>query len=190
VNDDVGQVSELPGVGPAYLDAPDPTFDLPSAVDRPEEVAGAGSAGGLVYAFEFTGATSLTNAAAVPYYRDDACFDDGTGDNPVPRPWPGEASTDPRVEKGYARANHVSSYQQLRCDPKSGKTPFQGAFGSHGIHFFATHDSDNATLGVPVDEIDGQQWRYSVPMDAPTNVIPQYAPNVLTPLQPFVTPYA
>jgi hypothetical protein len=187
-NDDVGQVSDLPNGDPAYFDFPDPTFDLPSAVDRPEEVAGKGSGGGLVYAFEFKGATSAANAAVVPYYRDDACLDDGTGDDPVQRPWPGEASTDRRVQAGYAAANG-QPYAALVCDPAHGKTPFQGAFGSHGLHFLVTHDSDNATLGAPVDEIDGQQWRYSVPMDRPTNVIGSYAPNVLAPLQPVVTPF-
>ena len=44
------------------------------------------------------------NPAVVPYYRDDACLDDGTGDDPVQRPWPGEASTDPRVQDGYCGA--------------------------------------------------------------------------------------
>jgi hypothetical protein len=191
INDDTGSIDKLPVTGqPAYLDTPDPTFDLPSAVDRPEQVAGKGSAGSAVYVFEFTGATSAANATAVPYYRDDACFDDGTGDDPVQRPWPGEASTDPRVQAGYAAENGVSSYAQLTCDPANGKTPFQGAFGSHGIHFFATHDSDNATLGTPVDEIDGQQWRFSVPMSAPHNVLTSYAPNVVTPLKPVVTPYS
>jgi hypothetical protein len=188
-NDDVGQVSDLPNGDPAYFDFPDPTFDLPSAVDRPEEIAGRGANGGLVYTFEFKGATSAANAAVVPYYRDDACLDDGTGDDPVQRPWPGEASTDKRVQDGYAAANGAP-YSSLVCDPAHGKTPFQGAYGSHGLHFLVTHDSDNATLGVPVDEIDGQQWRYSVPMAKPTNVIGSYAPNVLTPLQTVVTPYA
>jgi hypothetical protein len=190
VNDDVGQVDQLPNGDPAFFDGPDPSFDIPSAVDRPEEVAGKGSAGGLVYVFEFKGATSLTNPLVVPYYRDDACLDDGTGDDPVARPWPGEASTDSRVQKGYAEVNGVRSYSQLRCDPKAGKTPFQGAFASHGLHFLVTHDSDNATLGVPVDELDGQQWRYSVPLRSPANVITGYAPNVITPLQALVVPFA
>ncbi len=190
LNDDTGSVDQLPVTGqPAYFDAADPTFDLPSAVYRPEQVAGKGSAGSLVYVFEPTGPTFATNAAAVPYYRDDACLDDGTGDDPVARPWPGEASTDQRVKDGYAALNG-KPYDQLRCDPAAGSTPFQGAFGAHGIHFFATHDSDNATLGTPLTEIDGQQWRYSVPMDAPRNVLTQYAPNVVAPLRPAVTPYA
>jgi hypothetical protein len=81
-------------------------------------------------------------------------------------------------------------YEQLACDPAAGSTPFQGAFASHGIHFLASHDSDNAALGVPVTEIDGQQWRYSVPLDAPRNVLAEYAPNVVAPLRPVVTPFA
>jgi hypothetical protein len=189
VNDDIGQVDALPNGDPAYFDFPDPAFDLPSAVDRPEEVAGKGRAGGLVYVFEFKGGTSATNPAVVPYYRDDACLDDGTGDDPVARPWPGEASTDDRVKAGYASANHAP-YASLVCDPAHGKTPFQGAYASHGLHFLVTHDSDNATLGVPVDEVDGQQWRFSVPMRTPSNVLTRYAPNVVAPLQPVVTPYA
>jgi hypothetical protein len=92
------------------------------------------------------------------------------------------------VQAGYAAANGAP-YSSLVCDPAHGKTPFQGAFGAHGIHFFATQDSDNATLGVPVDEVDGQQWRFSVPMRAPTNVLTAYAPNVAMPLQPVVTPF-
>jgi hypothetical protein len=182
-NDDTGSIDEIPVAGmPAYFDAPDPTFDLASAVDRPEQLAGKGDAGSAVYVFEFTGPTSAANPTAVPYYRDDACLDDGTGDDPVARPWPGEASTDQRVKDGYA-ALAGKPYESLACTEK------QGAFGSHGIHFFATHDSDNAMTGVPLTEIDGQQWRFSVPMSAPRNVLAEYAPNVVTPLKPVATPY-
>jgi hypothetical protein len=184
VNDDTGSIDQVPVTGqPAYFDAADPTFDLVSAVHRPEQVAGKGANGSAVYVFEFTGPTSLANAAAVPYYRDDACLDDGTGDDPVARPWPGEASTDERVVKGYEAANGGTPYAQLECRQR------QGAFGSHGIHFFTTHDSDNAALGAPLTEIDGQQWRYSVPMEAPRNALLEYAPNVSAPLVPVVTPF-
>ncbi len=207
VNDDVGSIDKLPVSGdPAYFDGPDPTFDIPSAVDRPEEVAG--PHGGLVYEFEFTGATSLTNAAAVPYYRDDACLDDGTGDEAAPRPWPGEASTDQRVKDGYvaywqqyAAARGLTgptSYADLKCNPTADpmttppwqRTPFAAAFGQHGIHFFATHDSDNAFGPKPVDEIDGQQWRFAVPMDKPTNVVQAYGNNVTAKLVPVVEQYS
>lgn len=161
VNDDVGQVDSLPGVGPAFFDAPDPTFDLPSAIERWEQVAGTGDAGSLVYLFELTGPSSAVNFLAVPYYRDDKCLDDGTGDNPVARPWPGEASTDSRVVAGYGAG--------ATCDQK------QGAWGAHGLHFFATGDSDNLFSPVPVTELDGQQWQFAVPMDAPRNVGESYA---------------
>ena len=160
-NDDVGQVDSLPGVGPAFFDAPDPTFDLPSAIERWEQVAGTGDAGSLVYLFELTGPSSAVNFLAVPYYRDDKCLDDGTGDNPVARPWPGETSTDPRVVAGYGAG--------ATCDQK------QGAWGAHGLHFFATGDSDNLFSPAPVTELDGQQWQFAVPMDAPRNVGESYA---------------
>ncbi len=201
VNDDLGNVDSTPLTGPAYFDTVDPTFQAPSAVLRPEEVAGKGF--GLVYVFEFTGATSFANAAAVPYYRDDACLDDGTGDAPVPRPWPGEASTDKRVQQGYVDywkahgAPSTLTYADLKCDPTAPagtpawrRTPFQGAYGQHGIHFFATHDSDNATLGEPVDEISGRQWRFEVSMSTPTNVLVPYGLNVSAPLRATAAPYA
>jgi hypothetical protein len=235
VNDDTGQIDQLPETGipcpysgapspkrvpcrgdPAYVDVPDPTFDLASAVDRPEEVAGKGDNGALAYVFEFKGATSAANAAVVPYYRDDACFDDGTGDDPVTRVRPGEASSDAATHDAYVAywkahgAPGTLTFADLDCNPgnRDGLTaaafaalppwkkyPFQGAFASHGLHFFTTHDSDNGTAGVPVDEVDGQQWRYAIPESSPTNWIggdttkANYALNVLTPLQAVAFPY-
>jgi hypothetical protein len=209
VNDDTGQFDQLPVSGQkAFVDTPDPTFDLMSAVNRPEEVAGTGNNGALVYIFEFKGATSLENADAVPYYRDDACLDDGTGDDTVPRPWPGEDYGQQKVKDGYRdywrahTGDNTLQYTDLACNPTGAatlpeykRTPFQGAFASHGIHFFVTHDSDNAQQPVTVDEIDGQQWRYAVPLSAPANVIggdmtkPNYALNVISPLQVSALPY-
>jgi hypothetical protein len=209
VNDDTGQLDSIPVAGaPAFFDAPDPTFDLVSAVDRPEEVAGPN--GGLVYTFEFKGATSAANADAVPYYRDDRCLDDGTGDAPMSRPYPGDSYSDSsnRVANIYVQraiangAPATLTIDQLKTECQKyesaaqwARQPFQGAYSSHGIHFFVTHDSDNAQQGEPIDEIDGQQWRYAVPMATATNVIggdmsqPNYALNVITPLQASVLPY-
>lgn len=124
-------------------------------------MAGTGDAGSLVYLFELTGPSGAVNFLAVPYYRDDKCLDDGTGDDPVARPWPGEASTDSRVVAGYGAG--------ATCDQK------QGAWGAHGLHFFATGDSDNLFSPAPVTELDGQQWQFAVPMDAPRNVGESYA---------------
>jgi hypothetical protein len=68
--------------------------------------------------------------------------------------------------------------------------PFSGAIAEHGVHFFATQDSDNATLPKNIDEVDGQQWRFSVPMTTPTNVLLSYGANVSAKLVPVVTPYS
>jgi hypothetical protein len=177
VNDDVGNVDEVPVEGsPAFFDAPDPTFSPPSAIYQWEQVSGAGNAGSLVYTIEPTGPTTFGNPAVVPYYRDDKCLDDGTGDAPVTRPWPGEASDDQRVQDGYA-AQAGKPYDQLTCDQK------QGAWGQHGVHYFVTHDTDNAFLPKRTTEIDARQWQFAVPTAEPTNVGAAYGNTVLAPLR-------
>lgn len=179
VNDDVGNVDELGGQ-PAFFDAPDPTFNTPLSIYNWEQVSGAGNAGSLVYIIELKGATSAGNPAVVPYYRDDKCLDDGTGDNPVPRPYPGDRSDDPNVIAGYEAANGGTPYASLTCDQK------QGAWGSHGVHFFATHDTDNAFTPKTTTEVDAQQWQFAVPTSAPTNVGDPYANTVKFRLVPAV----
>jgi hypothetical protein len=108
------------------------------------------------------------------------------------------------VQQGYVDywkahgAPETLTYADLKCDPAADpattppwqRTPFAGAFGQHGIHFFATHDSDNAFGPKSVDEIDGQQWRFAVPMDKPTNVVQAYGNNVIAKLVPVVTPWS
>ena len=197
VNDDVGQVDSVAPVGgqcltsdgprpaengrcPAFLDVADPSFNLPLAFDNWEQVAAKGDLGSIVYTFELKGATSLATPQVVPYYRDDACLDDGTGDDPVQRPYPGEASTDSRVIAGYTDRNKDG---QVSCDEK------QGAYAAHGIHYFATGDVDNAfVLGKPINEIDGQQWQFMVPTAQPTNVGEPYANVARFPLRVVATP--
>ncbi|HEV2755633.1 MAG TPA: Ig-like domain-containing protein [Actinomycetota bacterium] len=174
VNDDILNIDEAPNGDPAFFDAPDPTFTKPLAFLNWEQVAGRGDNGSLVYMFELKNAQGLENPTVVPYYRDDACFDDGTGDNPSPRLNPGDP--DPRDLPCYteAPAGYEGPYQQ-------------GAFGSHGVHYFFTGDTDNATAPVQTTEIDGQQWQWAVPTDAPKNVGDRYANTVKTPLVPVVT---
>ena len=175
VNDDVGQVDDLGG-RPAYFDAPDPTFTKPLAFLNWEQVSGAGDSGSLVYIFEMKNAQALANPLVTPYYRDDACLDDGTGDDPSPRQMPGDT---------------LSDEEKLPCvneAPAGYNGPFQqGAFGSHGIHYFITGDTDNAFTPAKVNEIDGQQWQFAVPTAAPTNVGDAYANTVKVPLVPVVT---
>ena len=182
VNDDTGNIDAVGGQ-PAFFDLPDPTFNVPSAILNWEQVSGAGDAGSLVYIIEIKGPTTLGNSAVVPYYRDDACLDDGTGDDPVARPWPGEASTDQRVKDAYAAMSGVP-YEQVPCNEK------QGAWGAHGIHYFVTHDTDNVFTPETVTEIDAMQWQFAAPTSAPTNVGQAYGDNVRIPLVAVAIPLA
>ncbi|HEY2387465.1 MAG TPA: Ig-like domain-containing protein [Candidatus Binatia bacterium] len=176
VNDDVGNIDGVFGT-PAYFDIPDPTFNVPSAILNWEQVSGRDDFGSLVYIVELKGATTLLNPAVLPYYRDDKCLDDGTGDDPVSRPWPGEASTDQRVKDGYSAENGGVPYDQLACEQR------QGAWGAHGIHYFVTGDTDNAASPGTLTEIDAQQWQFTVPTSAPTNLGDPYGNVVKVPLQ-------
>jgi hypothetical protein len=181
VNDDVGNVDTVGGQ-PAFFDMNDPTFNIPSAVLNWEQVSGAGDAGSVVDLIELKGVTSAQNPAVVPYYRDDKCLDDGTGDDPVQRPWPGDPGDDPNVQNGYASMAGVP-YSQVTCDQK------QGAWGSHGVHFFFTGDTDNAFTGSqPLTEVDAVQYQFPVSTAAPTNVGDPYANTVKFRLVPTATP--
>ena len=203
INDNLTHVDQVPVSGQAaFVDSCDPTFNDCSALDNPEEWAGPN--GGMVYVAEMVGASTAANPAVVPYYRDDACLDDGTDDGPPPRPWPGDNHTDARVQQGYVDywkahgAPSTLTYADLVCNPADTNTadpmwkkfPFAGAIGQGGLHFFVTGDSDNTFSPAVTDEIDAQQWRYSVPMSVATNVIPQYGNNVVLPLRTVVVPFA
>jgi predicted acyl esterase len=181
INDDVGNVDGV-GSTPAYFDMADPTLNLPLGMYNWEQVAAKNDLGSLVYLFELKSATIGPNAAVIPYYRDDACLDDGTGDDPVQRPFPGE---------GYAWENGrvPATYDALagRTLDHSGATfadclQRQGAHAQHGIHMLLPPETDNAFAPVPVDEVDGQQWAFPVPMSEPANVGERYANVVRVPL--------
>jgi hypothetical protein len=171
---------EVPCVKQAYFDATDPRHSKPLANLNWEQVSGSKDSGSLVYMFEMKSPQSLENPAVVPYYRDDACLDDGTGDDPTPRQFPGEKSTDPRVYPEDVR----------ECDPSdpTNWSARQGCFACHGIHYFITNDTDNAFMPKPVTEIDGAQWQWAVPTSAPTNVGDAYANTVKTPLLALAAP--
>ena len=173
----VGNIDDLFGT-PAFFDVPDPTFTRPLAFLNWEQVSGRGDNGSLVYMFELKNAQALENPLVTPYYRDDACLDDGTGDDPSPRQWPGES---------YAWMQERDlDYIDRPCwgqAPEGYDGPYkQGAFGSHGIHYFVTGDTDNAMGPKPVTEIDGQQIEWLVPMEAPGRVGDRYANTAKAPL--------
>jgi hypothetical protein len=192
VNDDIGNVDEVNG-NPAFFDAPDPTFTKPQSFFNWEQVSGRDDFGSLVYMFEFKNAQALENPLVFPYYRDDACLDDGTGDDPSPRAFPGE-SYEWLEDKAAEGSETARAYLEAPCyteAPEGYTGPYrQGAFASHGVHYFFTNDTDNAFTPLEASEIDGQQWQWAVPTAQPTNVGDAYANTVKIPLRPIAVSQA
>ena len=207
VNDDVGQIDEVPIAGqPAFFDAPDPTFTKPMSFFNWEQVSGEGDNGSLVYMFEMKNAQAFENPLVFPYYRDDSCLDDGTGDNPTPRAYPGESYSwleDRAADEGASAEQRAvaADYIDNPCygDPaRSTETqtfsfegPWrQGCFACHGVHYFFTNDTDNAFSPLSLTEIDGQQYQWAVPTDEPRNVGDLYANTVKFALKPVAVSQA
>jgi PKD repeat protein len=89
---------------------------------------------------------------AMPYYRDDSCFDDGTGSDPGPRLRPGEAS-ETSTYNGVSRKCWDSGSASEPAEPNGDPRYYQGDIGAHGLHLLFQVDSDNGRQTVPLDEI-------------------------------------
>ena len=189
------------------VDFPDPTFSGPLAALNWEEVAGPN--GSIVTRTTLRQHTAGDAYAllAVPYYRDDSCFDDGTGTDPGPH-LKGRA-----VDEGPARADHgetfqgdastyfdpaTGTYKPRVCwkpsdgdpalDPAGPRKYWQGDIGTMGLHLELIVDSDNAAQTVPVDEIDSEQ-RMVVLQGDPGNVGDRFGRSSDVPLVLFTRPF-
>jgi hypothetical protein len=161
------------------IDVPDPTFSGPNPGLNYEEVTG--PFGTLVHRLSIHQVTAGAgySVVTVPYYRDDACFDDGTGTDPGPHVQP--RGVDPDVDSdGQPRA----CWDPAMGDP-SGVTPpdhlYQGDIGTHGIHIELIADSDNALMTVPLTEIDSEARIVALP-GLQANVGEQYGRGTEKPL--------
>ncbi len=97
---------------------------------------------------------------AQPYYRDDSCFDDGTGTDPGPRVKPG-SSDEPRTTAGGAPRKCWTPADGI---PAAGDDRYyQGDIGTHGLHLLFQVESDNARQTVPIDEIVSEQRMVMLP---------------------------
>jgi hypothetical protein len=135
------------------INVSDPTFEAANAGLSWAETTGPW--GTIVDRTQIDQATDLTpggaaqDVAAVPYYRDDSCFDDGTGNDPGPRLNPGK-SDEPRTAGGVPR----KCWTPADGIPQPGDSHFyQGDIGTHGLHILFILESDNARQTVPLDEI-------------------------------------
>lgn len=171
------------------IDVVDPTFDGPAGSLNWEEVAGPN--GGVVTRWSIkkhTGGDAY-NLIATPYYRDDSCFDDGTGNDPGPHlksrsvdtgassngSFAGDAAQyyDPSDPTG---GDHHDGWKPRVCWKPSDGDPQDASVGdgrprkfwnadiaTHGLHINLIADSDNAYQTVPVDEIDSEQRMVVLP---------------------------
>jgi hypothetical protein len=142
----------------------DPTFGSANAALSWAETAG--PYGTIVDRYQVDQATDLTpggfpqSLLAVPYYRDDSCFDDGTGNDPGPRLDPGSENEPRTTPDGTPR----KCWDPADGTPQPGDARFyQGDIGTHGLHLLFQAESDNARMTVPVDEIVSEQRMVMLP---------------------------
>ncbi len=128
---------------------------------------------------------SAQSLLAVPYYRDDSCFDDGTGLDPGPK-LNLRSGDEPR---------ETADGDPRRCwtpedgIPDGGDDFFQGSIGTHGLHILTVAESDNARLQVPLTEIVGDQRLVILAGEQP-NVGETYGRGFENPLVAVVEPVA
>src|SRR3954451_7536196 len=129
---------------------------------------------------DLTPGGAAQSLAAVPYYRDDSCFDDGTGSDPGPV-LNLRSGKEPTTFNGAPR----------RCWKPSDGTPpgdaryYQGSIGTHGLLLLFLADSDNARQTVPLTEIVSD-WRMVMLPGDQGNVGEKYGRSFEKPLVPIV----
>jgi hypothetical protein len=181
------------------VDTADPLFSGPNALLAWEQIAG--PHGTLVTRWsseDVTPGGAAHAPFALPYYRDDACFDDGTGANPGPHLNPrrtddGEFAfwTD---ADGEVRERECWDIDRHRSDPEYAADLdtarfTQGSIGTHGMHLLLIADSDNAATTLPLTEINAEQRIVVLPPTS-ENVGERYGRGFEKPLMAITQPVA
>ena len=147
------------------VDVFDPTFSAPNTALEWSETSGPN--GTLVSHYrtkpeDLSPGGLVQSVVAVPYYRDDSCFDDGTGTDPGVRVKPGDANEPRTTATGAPR---TCWHPQDGIPPAGTDRFFQGDIGTQGVHLLFIADSDNARQTVPVDQIVSEQVMEMLPGD-------------------------
>jgi hypothetical protein len=135
---------------------------------------------------DLTPGGAIQSMAAVPYYRDDSCFDDGTGSDPGPRI---NLTLDNGMKDDPATA---ADGTPRRCwhttdgDPDGSDHFYQGSIGTHGLHLLFQLDSDNARQTVPLTEIVSNWRMVMLPGQQSANAGEEYGRGFEKPLLPVV----
>ena len=172
------------------IDTFDPTLHGPAGTLAWEQTSGPfGTFVDRTTVRQHSAGTAYT-LATTPYYRDDSCFDDGTGTDPGPHVKP--RAVDPVTDSnGQAR----ECWDESMGDPMAWVTGnnlafdhlYQGDIGTHGVHILLIAESDNAGLTAPLTEIDSDQRRVIL-NGYPGDVGEVYGRGLEKPLVAAVTP--
>ena len=136
-------------------------------------------------ATDLTPGGAAQSLVAEPYYRDDSCFDDGTGTDPGPRLnlTLDNTTNDPAVASdGTPR----KCWTPADGDPAGSDHYYQGSIGTHGLHLLFQLDSDNARQTVPLDEIVSNWRMVMLPGRADATAGEQYGRGFEKPLEALV----
>ena len=130
----------------------DPTFSKANAALEWNEIAGPhGTIVDRITADvrDLNPGGAAQSVVGTPYYRDDSCFDDGTGTDPGPKVKLRSADEPRTTPSGEPRR----CWKPEDGEPNSAEHFFQGSIGTHGLHLLFLVDSDNARQTVPLNEI-------------------------------------
>jgi hypothetical protein len=189
-----GQVPDVPrpcGSFPYHqsIDMPDPSMSEVGAGLQWNVTAG--PHGSIVDRYQIDDLTEQSagglaqSTFAVPYYRDDACFDDGTGTNPG-RKVNLRSSNEPDT---YIAPDGTTKPRECwdADAPDAGEDLeteryYQGSIGTHGLHILMIADSDNARQTVPVTEMVAEQRMVMLPGERDASAGEQYGRGFEKPL--------
>ena len=122
---------------------------------------------------------------AMPYYRDDSCFDDGTGSDPGPK-INLRSGNEPTISKTTGEPRECWSPED--GPPDGTDRYYQGSIATHGLHILLVADSDNARLTVPTTEMVAEQRMVMLPGFRDGTAGEQYGRGFEKPLAPAVAP--
>jgi hypothetical protein len=108
---------------------------------------------------DLTPGGAAQSLVATPYYRDDSCFDDGTGNDPGPKLHLRSADEPKTAKDGTPRR----CWHPPDGLPNASDHFYQGSIATHGVHLLFLVDSDNARQTVPVDEIVSENRMVMLP---------------------------
>jgi hypothetical protein len=167
------------------IDPSDPTFSQPNVLL--DWGVTSGPYGSVVDRIssdvtDLTPGGAIQSMAAVPYYRDDSCFDDGTGSDPGPKLDLRSADETAIASDGTPRR----CWHTTDGDPGGSDNFYQGSIGTHGLHLLFLVDTDNARQTVPLTEIVSNWRMVMLPGQQGAKAGEEYGRGFEKPLLPLV----